>query len=235
MKTPSARLLASLLAYTAIGGCRPVRLPVPDLDPGATFAAHQVHNGFVIDRIPDGGAGVIEPAGWVNWGSPQFRVRVEGVTLADLSLMAPARVEVRESNAPGAGRVEPAWDDGAVRLTVRSTTGALLQFGVFERIGGGGGYSALSRNAQTLLDVQGTYRSMVVDGDAHPVGWWQLRIAEPFRPRVFEGAVAELSPALAGALTLALNSEIDWVENHTLDVFRGSSSGRFDGHTRGGH
>ena len=233
MEARVRRAAASLVVAYSVGiGCRPVQLPAPDLDPGATFAAHQVHNGFVIDRVPGGGTGVIDPAGWLSWGSPRFRVRVEGVTLGDLSLIAPARVDIRES--AGAGRVEPAWDDGAVRLTLASTTGALLRFGVFQRIGGGGGYSALSRNAQTLLDVQGTYRSTVVDGDEHPVGWWQVRIAEPFQPRVFEGAIPGLSPAFAAALTLALNSEIDWIENHTLDVFRGSSSGRFDGHTRGG-
>src|SRR5262250_2598557 len=105
-----------LLAYTLVVGCRPVRVDVPDLDPGAIFAAHQVHDGFVIDRIPRGGTGVIEPARWVNWGSPRFRVRVDGVTLADLTLMAPARVEIHETDTPGVGHVEPAWDDGAVRL-----------------------------------------------------------------------------------------------------------------------
>src|SRR5262249_53329985 len=115
-----AHAAASLLLACSVGvGCRPVRLQPPDLDPGATFAAHQVHNGFVIDRVPGGGTGVIEPTGWVNWGSPRFRVRVEGVTLGNLSLIAPARVDIRES--AGTGHVEPAWDDGALRLTLTST------------------------------------------------------------------------------------------------------------------
>src|SRR5207245_11170271 len=38
-------------------------LPISsELDPGATFAAHQVHNGFRIDRLQGGGAGVVESA-----------------------------------------------------------------------------------------------------------------------------------------------------------------------------
>ena len=35
-------------------------------------------------------------------------------------------------------------------------------------------------------------------------------------------------------VTLAPNSEIDWIEDHTLDIFRGTSSGRLDGRSGGG-
>ena len=164
-------------------GCGPVVLPASELDPGATFAARQVHNGFRIDRLQGWGTGVVESARWINWpGSPQFRVRAEEAPLGDLWLIAPAHVEVREGGAPRtAGDVEPAWDDGAIRLTLRPASGVPLRSGLFERIGGSG-YSVLSRNAQTLLDVHGTYRADILDANNRRVGWWEVHIAEPFEP-----------------------------------------------------
>jgi hypothetical protein len=150
-----------LFAFPAASlGCGPVEFPASELSSGATFAAHQVHNGFRIDRLQGGGTGVVESARWINWpGSPQFRVRAEEAPLGDLWLIAPAHVEVRERSVPRTvGDVEPAWDDGAIRLTLRPASGALLRSGLFQRIGGSG-YSVLSRNAQTLLDVHGTYRA----------------------------------------------------------------------------
>jgi hypothetical protein len=225
-------LPALVFACAAASGCGPVRLPATEVDRDATFAAHRVHDGFLIDRLQDGGSGVIEPARWVNWHE-RFRVRSQDATLGDLRLTAPARVEVRESGATHTDAVEPAWEDGAIRLTLRRTTGAPLRLGPFERIGGSG-YSVLSRNAPTLLDVQGTYRATILDADGHPVGWWQVHIAEPYQPRLFEGAVPGVSPAVGAGLSLALNSEIDWIENQTLDVYRGTSSGHFDGRSGSG-
>ncbi len=224
-----------LLLLTLLIGCGPVALPASELDPGATFAAHQVHNGFFIDRLRGGGTGIVEPARWISWpGSPQFRVRTEAATLGDLWLVAPARVEVRESAPPRtAGNVEPAWDNGAIRLTLRPATGGLLRSGLFERIGGSG-YSVLSRNAQTLLDVRGTYRAEILDANDRRVGWWGVHIAEPFEPRLFEGVVPGVSLAMEAGVTLALNSEIDWIEDHTLDVYRGTSSGRLRERSGGG-
>src|SRR5437762_1623466 len=139
-----------LLLLTLLIGCGPVALPASELDPGATFAAHQVHNGFFIERI------------------------------------------------------------------------------------GGSGYSVLSRNAQTLLDVRGTYRAEILDANDRRVGWWGVHIAEPFEPRLFEGVVPGVSLAMEAGVTLALNSEIDWIEDHTLDVYRGTSSGRLRERSGGG-
>lgn len=225
-----------LLALLAASfGCGPVGFPASEPSAGATFAAHQVHNGFRIDRLPGGGTGVVESARWINWpGSPQFRVRAEEAPLGDLWLIAPAHVEVRERGVPRpTGEVEPAWDDGAIRLTLRPASGAPLRSGLFQRIGGSG-YSVLSRNAQTLLDVHGTYRADILDANNRRVGWWEVHIAEPFEPRLFEGVVPGVSPAMEAGVTLALNSEIDWIEDHTLDVYRGTSSGHRDERSGGG-
>jgi hypothetical protein len=119
-------LRLALLAVTF--GCGPVGFPASELGAGAAFAAHQVHNGFRIDRLPGGGTGVVESARWINWsGSPQFRVRAEEAPLGDLWLIAPAHVEVRERSVTRTVEdVEPAWDGGAIRLTLRPASGAPL-------------------------------------------------------------------------------------------------------------
>lgn len=227
---------AALVVCAACIAGGPVAPPTPGkdasaLNPQATFAAHQVHAGFVLDRVQGNATGVVEPANIIAWtGIPKFRVRTGASTVGDLWLTAPASVTVREAGVPEPGAIAPTWDDGAVRFTLRPATGAPLRFGPFERIGGGAGYSVLSRNALTLLDVQGTYRSTVFDAHDQPVGWLEVNVVEPFRPHVFAGVVPGTSPASEAGLMLALNSEIDWIENHALDVWRGTSGGHFDSH-----
>ena len=86
----------------------------------------------------------------------------------------------------------------------------------------------------TLLDVQGIYRATVYDAHDQPVGWWEVNAVEPFRPRVFAGALPHTSPAAEAGLMLALSSEIDWIEDHALDVYRGNSGGRGGSHLGAG-
>jgi len=204
-----------------------------ELDPQATFAAHQVHAGFVLDRLQPDATGVVEQAHVINW-VPEFRVRTGGGDVGHLRLTAPASVRVREVGVKEAGDVAPAWDNGAIRFTLRPAAGPPLRFGLFERIGGGAGYSVLSRNMLTLLDVQGIYRATVFDVHDQPVGWWEVNVVEPFRPRVFAGALPRMSPAAEAGLMLALSSEIDWIEDHALDVYRGNSGGRGGTHLGAG-
>jgi hypothetical protein len=46
------------------------------LDPQVTFAAHQVHEGFLLDRLPDDDMGIVEAATWINLSAtPRFSVR----------------------------------------------------------------------------------------------------------------------------------------------------------------
>jgi hypothetical protein len=235
-----SRYVAALAVCAACITCGPVVPPTPDreaaaLNPQATFAAHQVHAGFVLDRVQGDATGVVERAGIIDWnGIPEFRVRTGSGNLGHLWLTAPASVTLRDPGGPRAGAVAPAWDNGAVRFTLHPTTGAPLRFGPFERIGGGPGYSVLSRNAVTLLDVQGIYRATIFDAHDQPVGWWEVEVIEPFRPRVFAGVMPGTSPAAEAGLMLALNSEIDWIENHALDVFRGTSGGHLGSHSGGG-
>jgi hypothetical protein len=235
----SSLALVAMICAACIA-CGAPRMPSPDaraasdLNPQATFAAHQVHAGFVLDRLQPDATGVVEQANLINWTFvPEFRVRTVAGDVGDLRLTAPASVTVRESGVQEAGQVAPAWDNGAIRFTLRPATGAPLRFGPFERIDGGAGYSVLSRNALTLLDVQGVYRATVFDAHDQPVGWWEVEIVEPFRPHVFAGVLPGASPAAQAGVMLALNSEIDWIENHVLDVWRGMSGGRGGSHLGG--
>src|SRR5262245_54295506 len=201
-----------------------------DLNPEATFAAHQVHAGFVLDRLQRDAPGVVEQAN-INWtGIAKFRVRTGEGTAGDLWLTAPASVTVREAGAREAGDVAPTWDNGAIRFTLRPSTGSPLRLGPFERVGGGAGYSVLSRNALTLLDVAGIYRATAFDAHDQPVGWLEVKVVEPFRPRVFEGVLPGMSATAEAGVMLALNSEIDWIENHSLDGYRGTYGGHVGGH-----
>ena len=104
---------------------------------------------------------------------------------------------------------------------------------LFHRADLGGGYSVLSRNAQTVLDVRGSYEATVLDDAGHIVGWWKTRLQEPYEPRVFEGSIP-VSPVDDAGVAVALNSEVDWIEDRVIDVYRGTSGGRIDGRSSGG-
>ena len=85
----------------------------------------------------------------------------------------------------------------------------------------------LSRNAQTVLDVRGTYRAALRDAKGGETGWLRVKVT-PYAesPRIYDGVLpAEVGPGLAAATAVALGSEIDWIENHALNVYRGTSGG----------
>jgi hypothetical protein len=133
-----AAALVVCATFVACGG--PVVPPTPDkeaaaLNPQATFAAHQVHAGFVLDRVQGNATGVVERAGVIDWnGIPEFRLRTGAGNVGHLWLTAPASVTLRETGVPEAGAVAPAWDNGAVQFTLHPPMGTPLRFGPFERI-----------------------------------------------------------------------------------------------------
>jgi hypothetical protein len=226
---------AAIVLAVAMSGCGPTVLPASELDPQATFAAHQVHEGFLLDRVAGGDTGIVEPSMWINVeGIPRFRVRTTQGPQGTLRLTSPARVVIHDAGARPAGDVVPSWDAGALHLTLQPAAGPPLRLGPFERIDGDSGYSTLTRNAQTSLDVQGTYRAAM--GDAHDpkLGWLQVRIVESYGARLFQGVLPGVSPEQQAGLVLALNSEIDWIENLVLDIHRGTSGGRGGSHSTGG-
>jgi hypothetical protein len=82
----------------------------------------------------------------------------------------------------------------------------------------------LSRLAETILDVGGMYQAVLRDPDGTSLGWLRVRVNPSGTPvRSYEGFLPALvTPGLAAAATWALDVEVDWIENHSLDVYRGS-------------
>ena len=218
------RLVLPVLLFCA--GCSASRLQVP-VDSEVTFAAHEERHRLVIDRMQGGRPATLEPPGRIRWpGAPTFVLQADGKRVGSLQVTAPGSVEVRDGSVPGA-RVEPSWKDGAVRFALRTAGGPSLSTDVFSRVGAGLGPSVLSRRAQTILDVRGTYRADVRDATGHPVGWLRVRIS-PYQaaPRIYDGVLpGDVDLGLAAATGAALGSELDWIEAHVLDVYRGNAGG----------
>jgi hypothetical protein len=230
-----ALLAGGLVLACGATGCAPTTLPASELDPQATFAAHQVRDGFLLDRLPDSDTGIVEPSAWINLsGTPRFRVRTTRGTQGTLRLTSPARVVIHDAEAQPAAEVAPSWDSGAIHLALLPVAGPPLRLGPFERIGGDSGYSVLTRNALTTLDLQGVYRAKIRDAHERQVGWLQVRIIESYGARLFQGVLPGVSPEEQAGLMLALNSESDWIENQALDVHRGISGGRGGHQSTGG-
>ena len=218
------------VALVAAVGCALPTARVP-IDPDVTFAAHQEHGRVVADRLPGDGSAVATPPGWLRWpGGATFVVRGDGQTIAGLWLGAPGDVEVRASasrRAPLVGTIAATHDDGALRLSLVAAGGQPLRTDVLQRTAPGGGPPVLTRAVQTVVDVRGTYRGELRDAAGHSVGWLRVRIG-PYlpAPRIYDGVLpADLPPGVAVATAVALGSEIDWIEAHALDVYRGVGGG----------
>lgn len=219
------------LVLAALAGCsyRALGLAPPEIDPKATFAAYRTHDGLAIARAEGGLTGTIDAAGWSDL-APAYRVALGGNVVGELRVPSPGRIEVR---APGTGavvgEVQPSWDDGAIRLAIRPTGGDLLRTRTFRAAETTSGLSILTRNAQSSLDLRGTYRSDLRDAGDHVVGWLQVRVWEPSGRRVYEAVFPAGFPvADAAAAALALDSEIDWIKRYVLDAIRGSTGGAIE-------
>jgi hypothetical protein len=219
-------LFVIILAGTACS-CflRPKSLTMP-VDPEATFAAHAEHGGIALDRTGRGPLGKVAPAGWLRTpGSPTFVLRLAEQPVAFFWLSGD-RVVARpgESSAePATVEVLPAFEAGAIKLTIRPRGSGALRTDTLAREDGGGS-SLLSRNAQTVLDVRGTYRTTVRDEKGTPVGWFRVRIG-PYQgaARIYDAQLpADIDDTLPVAVMLALHDEIDWIERHATDVYRGN-------------
>jgi hypothetical protein len=228
---PAARGAILVLAAT-LSACIALSRPVA-VDPEATFAAHQEHARIVIDRLARGRSGELRPPSWLRTpGAPTWVLVADGQQLAAFWPEG-ERVVVRNApsrEAPPVGEVVASWDDQAIRLGLQPAGGPAFRSDVFAREGSGGGPDSLTRAAQTILDVRGTYRATLRDPGGAAVGWLRVKIG-PYQeaPRIFDGVLpAAIQPELAAATVIRLGSEIDWIESHTLDVYRGTSSGPLD-------
>src|SRR5262249_17745720 len=112
MSSTRPAILAGTLALACgLSACGPPVLSAPELHPRARFAAHQVHEGFLLDRLPDDDTGIVEPSSWLNLsGTPRFRVRTTRGVQGTLRLTSPAQVAIRDAAAQPAADVAPTWD-----------------------------------------------------------------------------------------------------------------------------
>jgi len=214
-------LLAGLLF-----GCA-AAVASPSDGPEVNFAAHQEHSSLVIDHVHGLGAGEVIAPGWLRLPGAPLHLRAGGRTVAALQPIGPGAVAVRaESGAEALAtdHVEPSWENGAIRLILRTATGEKIETGFFERLSAGGAPGRLSRLAETILDVRGTYQAVLRDPDGTSVGWLRVRVnPSGTAVRSYEGLLPTLvTPGLAAAVTLALDTEVDWIEDHSLDVHHGS-------------
>jgi hypothetical protein len=221
-----ARWLAVL--GLALAGCfyRTLGLAPPEFDPNATFAAYRTHDGMAIARAEGGSSGTLDAAGWSGL-TPTYHLRIGDAAVAELQVPSTAEVVIR---APGGGApeggVDPSWDDGAIRLVIRQASAERLHTRRFRTPEATSGLRLLTRNAQTSLDLRGTYRSDLLDPRDAVVGWLQVRVWEPSGRRVYEGVFPQGYPvAAAAAAALVLDSEIDWIKRYVYDATRGSAGG----------
>ena len=189
--------------------------------PHATFAAYRTHDGLAIARAEGGAAGTVDAAGWSGL-APAYRVEVGGQVIGELRVPSTAQLEIR---APGAGTVQGEIVPlGRRRLAIRPTTGDALRTRSFRTVETTSGLSLITRNAQTNLDLRGTYRSDLRDAGDHVVGWLQVRVWEPSGRRVYEAVFPPGFPvADATAAALSLDSELDWIRRYVLDTLRGQA------------
>jgi hypothetical protein len=226
------RTLAPAALLTFVVACATLNRPVT-VDPDASFAAHQEHGGLAIDRLEHGRTARLRPAGWLRLpGAPTYELESGGETIAALWLSG-SHVVVRRAasaSAPLLGEVIPSWDEGAIRLALQAAGGPAFRTDRFVRQQPGGGPGALTRAAQSVIDVRGTYEGTLRDARGVAMGFVRARVG-PYQPapRIYDGAVpAGITPALAVAAAAALEAEIDWIEDHALNVYRGNSGGHLE-------
>jgi hypothetical protein len=120
--------------------------------------------------------------------------------------------------------VVPAFEAGAVKLTIRPRGRGALHTDTLAREGGGTGPSFLSRNAQTVLDVARKLSDHGARREGNVAGLAPCEhrsLPEPLQ-RIYDARLSgDLDDTVLMAMTLALNDEADWIERHAIDVYRG--------------
>lgn len=218
---------AFLLMAGGLICCAP-RLKAIPVAPGVDFAAHVEHRGLVVDEMPGASPAVLVPAGWQSrTGGPRFLLQAYDKTIAALWFPEPDQMIVRQTadrQAPLIGEVDAAWEKGAIHLTLKPANGAPFQTGAFDRIDGRAATAALNSQAYTVLDVRGVYRAELRDARGAPAGWLRIQIS-PYQAatHIYDGVLpASLNGPLATAAVALLDSDVNDIENHAVNVYLGN-------------
>jgi len=197
-------------------------------DPGTTFQAHVIHGGFVVDEMQGGHPTVAYAPGFLHMpGDPVF-VLADGTAKGEgIWIDGPGAATARKGrtmDAPLVGRVVPSWKDDAIRLTIEPIGHRALHTGPFVRDDQTAGPSTLTRDAALSTDVEGGYRAEVQYPDGSHAGWLGVRIGEHQRsPEIYEAVLpASVDEGLATASAAALDQEVDWIQDNTFGVHRGT-------------
>lgn len=216
-----------LVLSIIVNGCAP-RLHAVPVDPAVDFAAHVEHSGLVVDRAHGAGPAILVSARTLPFSSgPTYLLQAQGKTIAALWVKDPAHVTVRQTadpTGPVIGRVEAHWNERAISLTLKPVDGPELRSGVFERTDGPSLPAVLSAQANTVLDVRGMYQADLRDASGAPAGWLRVRIS-PYMAasRIYDGVLPpSVQEPLATAAVALVDADVDYIENHSLDVYMGN-------------
>ena len=214
-----------VLVVASSVACQSYRpLPPPA---GASFAAHAVARGFMVDTMRGDAATPVvdahllhlhdEPSLVVEGGSK----RGEGIWL-----QGPGTAVVRASESPRApvvGRVTPVWVDDAIELRIDPTEGVPLRTGPFERLRVELGPPVITRRTDREDDLDGAYRAVLRDPDGTRVGWLEVSLGgeQPILA-MYQGVLPpSVDTGLAVASIAALREEMLWIAAHTRDAMPG--------------
>jgi hypothetical protein len=216
--------MAALLAVGLLGGgCAVAARPIP-VDPGLTFAIHTVHGGLFVDRMQNGETGMLKPeGGWSSFTNPEFDLHLDGAG-GERRLVGTGPVVVHRGTdeGPVSGRVEPSWEDEAIRLTLRPANGPPLVSDVFSRVDNGAGMDELTRNAESSIDLRGSYEAAFRDPTGREVGWLRVHVS-PWSSSMAacEGVLPPtVGEGMAVAAAETLGAEVDWIGQHVRGSLR---------------
>lgn len=183
--------------------------------PAPTFVAHRTASGLMVDHLKGTPPGRLTCSGELTGATRCRFVSGDG-----------SSIEIPQSSddggrSVGASGVTRAWEANALRVTLYTPDRAPLESEIFCRREGTSVFR-LSRTMPSNLDLRGTFQASLRDPSGTAVGWLRVTI-ERCGIRTFEGAFPEsVDPGLILATAHALDSEIEWIEDHTLDAYKGS-------------
>lgn len=215
-------------AATALLAACAVPRALPDVDPGVDFAAHADTDGLVVDRNTDGRRVLVTDANTALFRSgPQLVVQSGDTTVAGLWLKDDDHLTVRRSTDAGAplvGRVQATWENGLLRLVLKTADGETYATSRFRRMDAQRQPKALGEEDESLLDVDGSYQAVFRDASGRPVGWLRVRI-DPSRQfvHVYYGEVPRsLDPTLVTAAAALLDADVNDLEEHAANPYIGN-------------